>query len=82
MSPYYPVFSLIILPLNSVLNPILYNGLFSKVLDKAIWFVAELFGMIEVLMKGGGEVSTAGESAAGAPPIPVLGLRSGQNNEG
>ena len=27
MSPYYPIFSLVILPLNSVLNPILYSKL-------------------------------------------------------
>eukprot|EP00116_Pleurobrachia_bachei_P001288 sb/3461550/ len=34
MAPYYPIFSMVILPLNSVLNPILYGNLIIQIITK------------------------------------------------
>ena len=34
MAPYYPIFSMVILPLNSVLNPILYGNLIMQIISK------------------------------------------------
>eukprot|EP00116_Pleurobrachia_bachei_P001880 sb/3462142/ len=36
MSPYYQVFSLNILPINSVLNPVLYSDVLTKVIDEQV----------------------------------------------
>ena len=52
---FYPVFSIVILPLNSVINPVLYDPTVAKIVSKPYMLVANTSGQIANFFKGSSE---------------------------
>ena len=54
--PWYPIFSILVLPINSVVNPVLYNKSMSKAVDSVfVWLKTILSNKLKKRMSSGGQ---------------------------
>ena len=54
--PWYPIFSILVLPINSVVNPVLYNKSMSRAVDSVfVWLKTTLSNKLKKRMSSGGQ---------------------------